>query len=179
MNKGNVQVKFHPTKQNGSRDIRLPMESSWSPLSNGTISFKYMQYLSMVSDCQRKSVILRWKKIESIFKLNSTKQKKADDQKKYFTLFLHTIRQTKNNSHKHLSHFFFFQLYLLRSAHPPQAWALHRHLWWWYTGITLMTSCRIWLRQPAQVMLLAMARHVGNQAMQLHVIVNTLHNIHP
>ena len=54
---GNVQVKFHPTKRNDCKNIRLPMESSWSPLSKDTISFKFMKYLGMVFDCQRKQLI--------------------------------------------------------------------------------------------------------------------------
>ena len=50
----NFQLKFHPAKQNVSNDIRPPMESSWSPLSKNAIIFKFMIYLSMVLDCQRK-----------------------------------------------------------------------------------------------------------------------------
>ena len=52
----NFQVKFDLTKQNGSKEIRPPMESSQSPLSK---AFKFMKYLGMVLDCQRKSSILR------------------------------------------------------------------------------------------------------------------------
>ena len=58
----NFQLKFHPTKQNVTKDIRPPMESSWSPLSKTAITFKFTKYLSMVLDCQRKSGILqKWK----------------------------------------------------------------------------------------------------------------------
>ena len=53
------QVKFHPAKQNVIKNIRPPMESSWSPLSKNAITFKFMKYLSMVLDCQRKSSISR------------------------------------------------------------------------------------------------------------------------
>ena len=113
VNMGNFQVEFHPTKQNGSKDIRPPMERSGSPLSKITISFKFMKYLSRVLDCQRKSVILQRKKFGSIFKSICTQQKISDDQKEKISLFLHTISQTKNNSHKHESHFFFFQPYLV------------------------------------------------------------------
>ena len=34
----NFQLKFHPTKQNITKDIRPPMESSWSPLSKTAIT---------------------------------------------------------------------------------------------------------------------------------------------
>ena len=50
----NFQLKFHPAKQNVINDLGLPMESSWSPLSKNAITFKFMIYLSMVLDCQRK-----------------------------------------------------------------------------------------------------------------------------
>ena len=94
-------MKFHPTKQNGSKDIRLPMESSGSLLSKISISFKFMKNLGMVLDCKRKKCNFAANKNWVNFQVKFDPTKNSGDPKKYFTLFLHTIRQTKNESHKH------------------------------------------------------------------------------
>ena len=117
-------MKFHPAKQHCSKDMRPYMESPWSVVFKYTFTFNFLIYSGMVLGCQRKCPILpkttkngknsqKW----PIFKWNSTQLNVPDDQKKIYPYFLHTIRHSKNNSHFTLSHFCYFQLYLL--LEPP------------------------------------------------------------
>ena len=113
-------MKFHPAKQHCSKDMRPYMESPWSVVFKYIFTFNFLIYSGMVLGCQRKCPILpkttkngKNSQKRPIFKWNSTQLNVPDDQKKNYPYFLHTIRHSKNNSHFTVSHFCYFQLYLM------------------------------------------------------------------